>query len=161
MVSHNAAEWSGTVRGAIGWALRGRLKVGIGLGDDGTGTSWKLHDEGRAPAHLALDLDRAAVALHDAEAHREPETGPAHVRLGRKERLENPVDILRRDPPSPIDHPHLHHVAARGRADGEGAAAVFHDVDSVINEVEEHLLDPGHVALHRGEPRRALLIEGV
>src|SRR4029453_6703057 len=125
MVSHNAAEWLGPVRGALGRALPGHLKVGIGPGDDGTGTSWKLHDEGRAPAHLALDLDRAAVALHDAEAHREPETGPAHVRLGRKERLEDPVDMLRRDPRSRIDHLDLHHVAARGRADGEGAAAVF------------------------------------
>src|SRR4029450_1947886 len=118
MVSHNAAEWSGTVRGAIGWALRGRLKVGIGLGDDGTGTSWKLHDEGRAPAHLALDLDRAAVALHAAEAHREPEPGPAHARPGRKERLEDPVDVLRRDPRSRIDSPPLDHGGARGRGGG-------------------------------------------
>src|SRR2546428_9590546 len=56
----------------------------------------KLDDEGRARAELALDLDRPAVALHDAQAHRQAEARAADFGLGREERLEDAGQELRR-----------------------------------------------------------------
>jgi len=47
---------------------------------------------------LAIDLDRAAVLLgHDVVADRETEAGALAGRLGREERLEQPVAQFGRD----------------------------------------------------------------
>src|SRR6266852_7393273 len=123
-------------------------RVGILLRKRGPRPGRKLDGEGGALAELALDLDRPAVALHDPETHRQPEPGTAHIGLGCEEGLENTVEVLWSDPGARIDHLDLHHVRAGRRPDGERTAAVPHDVDRVVDEVQEHLLDPRHVDLH-------------
>src|SRR5262245_64740033 len=45
------------------------LGIRIRISNRGSWSGRKLHSERGAPADLAPDLDRAAVALHDAQAH--------------------------------------------------------------------------------------------
>src|SRR5262249_14704324 len=61
---------------------------------------------------------------------------------------------------SGIDDLDLDHVAAGRRPDRERAAAVLHDVDRVVDEIQEDLLDARHVDLDRRQPRGVLLAKG-
>ena len=99
------------------------------------------------------------MALHDPQTHRQPEARAADFGLGREERFEDAVQVLRRNPRAGIRHLHLHHGPAGLGPDGERPAAVLHDVDRVVDEVQEHLLDAGHVDLHGSQPRRVFLPE--
>src|SRR5437899_6855639 len=73
---------------------RPRLELGIRRFDRRTRLCRKLDRERRALAELALNFDRAAVALHDTETHGEPQAGAADFRLGREERLEDAMHVV-------------------------------------------------------------------
>src|SRR5204863_3309393 len=62
----------------------------------------EFHRERRALAEAAPDGDRSAVRLDDRSNDREPEPEPTRMpaasRIGSREALEDPVEILLRDP---------------------------------------------------------------
>jgi hypothetical protein len=61
----------------------------------------KIEVEHRALARLAVNRDRAVVAVHDALHHRQAQARALAGRLGREERLENPPQAS----PASIPHP--------------------------------------------------------
>src|SRR6185503_1180458 len=64
----------------------------------------QIEVERRALTLSAPDADVAAVLLHDAVDHREPETGAAALVLRREERLEDPRLDLGAHPEAVVDH---------------------------------------------------------
>src|SRR2546428_5639857 len=85
--------------------------------DGGARLSRKLYDEARATSELALDLDGAAVTLDDPEADRQAEARAAHVGFRGEERLQDPVEALRRDAGAGVGDFDLDCVADDGRPD--------------------------------------------
>src|SRR5262245_41464195 len=74
-------------------------RTAIRPGASGRGLRWRcpgreLDRERRALAGLALDVDRAAVALDDSQADREAETRAADGRLGGEEGIEDPIEVV-------------------------------------------------------------------
>ena len=76
--------------------------------------------EPRAMAGLALDIDPSAMLLHDRIRHLQAESGPLPDGLGREERLEHPLQVLRGNAASGIldADPHLLAVGSGGNRDG-------------------------------------------
>ena len=108
--------------------------------------------------------DRAAVVAHDRVAHREPETAPldgAHL-LGRKIRVEDPVEVLLGDPGAVVGELQAQVAARRERgdlpvreldragADLQGPAP-GHRLAGVLDEVVDHLAHLPLVEIHGGE----------
>src|SRR5262245_10568680 len=58
--------------------------------------------ERAALAQLAANQDAAVVGCHDVTAN--GKTQPRAIRLGRVERLEDELELFRRDPRARIDH---------------------------------------------------------
>ena len=118
----------------------------------------QVDHEARASPLLAVDAHDAAVRLDDAVDGGEPETGPAPLRLGGEERLEDPVQVLSRDADARV-RDREHHVGARrearrrarvvelldGRLERERAAP-GHRVAGVHGEVHDHLLQVARIA---------------
>src|SRR6478735_4166009 len=81
------------------------------------------HPEHAALAELALDLDPAAVALHDRLGDAEAETHALDRALlglaGPEEPVEQPVPVRGRDPDAAVDHTELDPVGveAQGHLD--------------------------------------------
>ena len=123
----------------------------------------------RGPAALlAVDEDRAAALLDDAEHGRQPEARPAAAGLGGEERLEQaPADLVAHADAGVADR--QQHVRARrdvavggdvglleldvGGLDRQPAAA-GHRVARVGGEVEHDPLDLGAVGLDRRDAAR-------
>src|SRR6185503_1307075 len=108
---------------------------------------WQRDHEGGAAADAAADAHRAAVALHDALRHPEPEAG-ALAGLRREERLEDLSQKLVRDSLPGIAHLELHGIATQDLSLGartrlrrdRDRPALGHRVRRVEQEVEKHLL---------------------
>src|SRR5687768_1783037 len=63
------------------------------------------HDgERRAPAHLALHADRPAVVVDDSVTDAQAQARPLAQRLGREERVEDPLAHGRVDAGAFVDH---------------------------------------------------------
>ncbi len=117
---------------------------------------------------LALNLDLAAVFLHNPVDDREPETRA--VVLGRKKWIENVRHIFRFDPAAVVLHAHAQDLArlagvvrqrgwpGLGRADfGCDCERTpgFHGVERIDEKVEKHLLNlicVGADCIHIGMP---------
>src|SRR5215472_4089671 len=99
-------------------------------------------------AGFAVDCNRAAVLLRDdIIADREPEPGALAGRLGRKERLKQPVPDFGRDTGAVVAHPGLDRLAQITGRHLEGraiaglaivACALVGGVEAVADEVQEH-----------------------
>ena len=76
-------------------------------------------DESRAAALRRLDMDRAAMRLHDAVAERQPDAGSGADLLGGEERLEDARQDLLRDAGAGVADPDDDTAASwrRGRAE--------------------------------------------
>ena len=117
--------------------------------------------EGRAFAHFAFQLDPTLVLLDDAIDGREAEAGSLAEFLRRKKRLEDALQIFRRNAFAGVrvaeadefprrgldgfaDVGGVH--VARGNADGQPSAA-RHRIARIHREVQQNLLDHRRVGL--------------
>ena len=83
----------------------------------------QAHGEFAVLPELAVDRYRAAVLLRDdVVADRQAEAGALAGRLGREERLEQPVARLGRDADAVVAHPDLDRVAEIARRHASGSA---------------------------------------
>src|SRR6185503_11501743 len=96
-----------------------------GMGGQGEG-------EDGADAGAALDVDLAAMVLHDPVYEGEPETGPG--RLGRIEGLEDVPEIVAGDPLAGVGDPE-EQAAAGHRHRNPQLAAVGHGLQRVEAEI--------------------------
>ncbi len=112
---------------AIAAADRGLLGAGGGrdLGVDRAHRLRQIDGEGRAVSERAGDLDVAVGLLDEAERLAQAEAGSLADLLGREERLEDRVEIFRRDAGAGIlDRDRDEVAAARGlRAQGRDVLA--------------------------------------
>jgi hypothetical protein len=130
------------------------------------------HAERRAQAGLGVDVDGAAGPGHDAVHGGQAEPGAAPLRLGREERLEQPVQGGPVHAHAGVGHPEPDVAAGRqGRppggvglvdldvagVDGQPAAA-RHRVARVHGQVDQYLLELAPVGLDR--PQRRLRADG-
>src|SRR5439155_7480155 len=81
------------------FASGGRLASLVGLGR----TVRQVYAENAAGAGRGFDSDRAAIALHQAIAHRQAETCAA-LWMGREERVEQPREITRGNAAAVVAH---------------------------------------------------------
>ena len=75
---------------------------------------------------LALDVDVAVVALHDRVHDREAEAGALAGRLGREERVEDVVQVLRRNADAGVAELELDAAVEQRRGAHAQLAAVRH-----------------------------------
>src|SRR5438105_1703054 len=90
-------------------------------------------------AEPALDLDPTTVLLHDAMADREPEPGALALRLGREERIENPIELRFHDAGAVVGdgNPDELAIARRRNAD---RASTRDRIAGIGEEVHEDLV---------------------
>src|SRR5207302_9565064 len=98
--------------------MRVRRDLLVAFGERGAGLCRKLHDEGRATADLALHLDRPAMTLKNPKLAEEPQPVAHHAGLRREDRLEDPAEVLRRDPVARVVALYLDRAADTDRGDG-------------------------------------------
>src|SRR5258708_14540221 len=128
----------------LSWSSTIRTLGGIGRWTSGR----ERHAEDRTAARSVADLEPAAVALRDAEAHPEPEAG-ALLPLRREERLEDVREVLLGDARAGVRDLQAHRIGADeagrrvamrfGRHRDE--AALGHGLRRIEDEVETDLLD--------------------
>src|SRR6516162_10527639 len=106
----------------------------------------QVHDELGELPDFAVHGDRAAVLCRDdVVADRETKAGALAGRLGREERLEQFLAVLRRDAGAVVPHPHLdgiaegarRHLEHRAEAVAGLAAALIGGIEAVANQVQE------------------------
>src|SRR6185503_10978662 len=121
---------------------RPRPSAGPTRPTDGLRLYRELHHEFRAAGGPVLDPQRPARGLDQAPADGEPEPRALADLLGRRERLEEPIPDLGRDPRAVVLDLEAHPVltAPRG-AERDPAAGARHRVGRVEQEVEQHLDD--------------------
>src|SRR5712691_11736370 len=105
----------------------------------------KPHDEHTAPARLALDRQRPAVALDGGVHEREPEAGTV-LALRREEGLQAALPDLVRHAGAGVADLEFYLGAFRACAHRD-RTALRPGVDRVEDQVGEHLPDPGRVPL--------------
>ena len=109
----------------------------------------QLDAERRAAGFDALDVDRAAVRLHDRLADREAETRALDCGLRRdaraEELVEEPLLVLRADPDARVPHLEPDRAGVRARDDLD-LASRERELDRVREQVVEQLCEAAAVA---------------
>ena len=109
------------------------------------GDHGKIDGEDGALPQLAVHPDGAAVALDDALAKGQSESGSLAHRLRREERLEDALQDLRRDARPRIrhlqQHPRVGGIESGADAELSGGGAPMHRVVGVGDEVHDHLME--------------------
>ena len=116
---------------------------GRALGDARSLDDRQRHREADAAAGDILGAHPATVRLHDADGEAEPEARALAGRLGREEGVEDPAEVLGRDPGAVILYLDRDRRAVAPGADGQHTLPVRgpHRVDGVAEEVQQHLLE--------------------
>src|SRR5262245_49937630 len=93
-------------------------------------------------AWFRLDLDRSFMTAHDAIANRQAQTGPLAYRLCRKKRIEDLVEIARRNAHTRVLKLNPHKTLAildfAGSANGKGSGLI-HGIHGIDGQGEKNL----------------------
>ena len=119
-----------------------RFGVGAGRFHSADG---KQNREHRSPFDRTIDRERAAVGLHDAETHRQPDTGAHPCGLGREIRLEHPRAQMCRNARPVVCDPDAEHLGKRietaAHAYSTRCGLVLQRLLGVDDQVEQHLME--------------------
>src|SRR5438093_12672977 len=99
------------------------------------------HDERGPAADLALDRNLPAMSLDDPQAHRQPQTRPLALPLGREERIEDLRQDVGRAARAGILHLDRAPRAVVAGADRHDPFPA-HRLHPVADQIHEHLLAP-------------------
>src|SRR5262245_440521 len=99
----------------------------------------ELDVERRAFARGRANIYLSCVLLGDSVAHRKSQTSASTTSCGGKERIENPVNVLPRNPRSCIHDFDFHAPILRARSHFKDAAR-GHRVTRIQEKIQEYLL---------------------
>ena len=151
----------------IGRGIRNLVRLRLGGREE--------QSEGRAAADLAVDIDGALVAAHDAQHSGQAQAAAGE--LGSEERIEDTILGCPVHAVSGVRHFHEHEVAGldavRGEAgleivgvaigqaggDGDDAAAITDGFRCVDDEIHDRLPNLGGVSLDRGQVLGEVVLE--
>ena len=88
------------------------------------------------------------MSFDNSVRQRKPQAGPLAHRLGRKERLENPVDVLRCDSLASIADFNAHLVVAMKAGANRNGALPFNGMAGIDQQVHENLVELRYQAEH-------------
>src|SRR6266446_6824930 len=118
--SGSSNPWKTTAREAGDWRVRHRLLVACRsrLGPPWVCSYWNFLScfdpnsdrESRSTADRALNGNRSAMTLDDAVGNRQAQSGALTDGLGRKERIEDPRQLIRGNATTAIADGHLYRI---------------------------------------------------
>src|SRR6202035_5715207 len=121
----------------------------------------EIEVEGSAFPMAAFHSNLSRMLLNNAVGHGQTESCTSRLafarrRLGRKEWIVNPVNVLLRNTAARIGDHHPDAVAIRC-GDAE-RSAIAHRVFGIQEQVQEHLLQPPRIAVDQRDLRAALVL---
>src|SRR5436305_571743 len=116
---------------------------------------WKFKMKRGATARIAFHGNFSGMFLNDAVGHGKTQPGTARLAgarraLGGKERVINPLDVLRRDSRAGISHAYTH-AGTVGGLYVQRAAGPGHSVPGIEKEVEKDLLEFARISMNEGQ----------
>src|SRR5437870_1611392 len=111
--------------------------------------AWELDGQLRAAPGQVSGMNLAAKILHDAIRDRQAQAKPLPGRLGGEERIEDLVDLARRNAWSVVRHFDQNILPRCLSRDDDAAVFLLGDrIERIAYEIEDHLLELDGVAEH-------------
>src|SRR5438034_6357970 len=137
-------------RGSVSESSCGGVRLDDFDGNVGGLPHRKKYGKARSSTQFAVDFDTSAVLANDRIRHRETEPGPLPYWLGRKKRLEDPIQMIARDSAPGIGKADPRFCSRDTGGDGDRPMGVDR-VAGIDEQIQEHLVQTRRQALDLGQ----------